>query len=251
MPAFGANITILGGQGTTSVAAVRVSTGTQLWKDEGTGDTEGRHPIVLNSQYSYYSGNNFVRAANATTGEVFWTFSVTTAKAPVTVRDQEVYVLEETGILHGLRDTSLTPVWQTSSPVGGDYSNIIATEKYVFVNEQDTGTVRAISAEDGSVLWEQTNSGATFAKAPRTALAYDILYLFFKDNGSGTGSVKALDPNTGDVLWEAPDTSNGLEYGLVANNVIYFYNTTTERIRAADAFTGVLLWSMNKPGVGP
>ena len=99
------------------------------------------------------------------------------------------------------------------------------------------------------MLWEQTNSGATFSKAPGTALAYDILYLFFKDNGTGTGSVKALDPNTGDVLWEAPDTSNGLEYGLVANNVIYFYNTTTERIRAADAFTGVLLWSMNKPGV--
>ena len=110
VPAYGADIAILGGQGTTSVAAVRVSTGTQLWKDEGPGDTEGRHPIVLNSQYSYYSGNNFVRAANATTGEVFWTFSVTTAKAPVTVRDQEVYVLEKTGILHGLRDTSLTPL---------------------------------------------------------------------------------------------------------------------------------------------
>lgn len=160
-----------------------------------------------------------------------------------------LYLLEGSGVLHALRDTSFTPLWQTSSAVGGDYSNIIATEKYVFVNDRDTGTVRAISAEDGTMVWTQTNSSATFAKAPATALAYDILYLFFKDNGTGTGSVKALDPDSGGVLWEAIDTSNGLEFGLVANNVIYFYNTTTSRIRAIDAFSGTLLWSIQTPGV--
>ena len=249
VPAFGEDIVILGGQGTTSVAAVRVSTGAELWRDMSTGDTEGRHPILLNSEYCYYAGRNGLWAADSTTGLEFWSFAVTTAKAPVTARDREVYLLEESGVLHSLRDASVSALWQTSSAVGGDYSNIIATEKYVFVNDRDSGTVRAISAGDGTVVWTQTNVGATFAKTPATALAYDILYPFFKDNGSGTGSVKALDPDSGDELWEAIDTSNGLEYGLIANNVIYFYNTTTSRIRALDVFSGTLLWSMLKPGV--
>ncbi|HUG44875.1 MAG TPA: hypothetical protein VMN76_11630, partial [Acidobacteriota bacterium] len=36
---------------------------------------------------------------------------------------------------------------------------------------------------------------------------------------------------------------------VVANNVIYFYNSASHRIRAIDAFTGVLLWSIRQPGV--
>ena len=167
----------------------------------------------------------------------------------MTLKDTDVYILEKTGVLHALRDTSFTQFWSTSSSVRGNDSNIIATDKLVIVNDVTTGTVRAINRTNGVVVWAQPNSGATFAKTPGTALAYDRLFLFFRDNGSGISSVKALNPDTGAVLWEATDSTNGLEYSLVANNVVYFYNTTTNRIRAIDAFTGTLLWSILKPGV--
>ncbi len=75
------------------------------------------------------------------------------------------------------------------------------------------------------------------------------LVVFLSDDSVDNGTIKAYDPNTGDPLWEVSESSAGIDYGLLANNVIYYYHMPTDRIRARDALTGALLWSINRPGV--
>ena len=179
--------------------------------------------------------------------------ATTTVKAPITTFGERAYVLRSEGTMYSLNLMTGAEVWSTPA-VGSDHANIIATEKYVFVNERDTATVSALDAQTGAILWQNTESGfqgtlATFSHTPAIALAYGQLFVFLSDDGRGSGTIRVYNPNTGDPLWEVSESSPGIDYGLLANNVIYYYHMPTDRIRARDAMTGALLWSINRPGV--
>ena len=186
-------------------------------------------------------------------GRHYCTGSGTTAQAPVTTFGERAYVLRSQGTLYALNLMTGAEVWSTPA-VGGDQSNIIATEKYIFVSDQDSATVSALNAQTGAILWQNTESGfqgtlATFSRTPAIALAYGQLLVFLSDDARGEGTIRAYDPNTGTPLWEVSESSPGIQSGLVANNIIYYYHTPTDRIRARDALTGALIWSINRPGV--
>ncbi len=229
-----------------------LSTGTELWEDTSVGSTTGRFPIVTD-KLALFHGQSRLVARDAMDGTLFWQWDVTTAKAPVTAFGERAYVLRSEGTLYALNLMTGAEVWSTPA-VGGDHSNIIATEKYVFVSERDSATVSALNAQTGAILWQNTESGfqgtlATFSHTPAIALAYGQLLVFLSDDARGKGTIRAYDPNTGDPLWVVSEATPGIESGLVANNVIYYYHTPTDRIRARDALTGSLLWSFNRPGV--
>ena len=64
--------------------------------------------------------------------------------------------------------------------------------------------------------------------------------------------MNAIDPATGDILWVRNDMSNvggTPDYGMVSNNHVYFYNSSSERIRILDAFNGNTVWSIHSTGV--
>ena len=252
VPAYADGVVLLGGPATTTVKGLVLSSGDELWEDTSVGSTTGRFPIV-NDNLALFHGQSRMVARNATDGTLFWQWDVTTAKAPVTTFGERAYVLRSEGTLYALNLMTGAEVWSTPA-VGNDHSNIIATEKYVFVSERDSATVSALNAQTGAILWQNTESGfqgtlATFSHTPAIALAYGQLLVFLSDDARGNGTIRAYNPNTGDPLWEASEASPGIDYGLIADNVIYYYHTPTERIRARDALTGALLWSKNLPGV--
>ena len=251
VPAYADGVVLLGGPATTTVKGVVLSTGVELWEDTSVGSTTGRFPIVTDN-LALFHGQSRLVARDAMDGTLFWQWNVTTARAPVTAFGERAYVLRSEGTLYALNLMTGAEVWSTPG-VGSDHSNIIATEKYVFVNERDTATVSALNAQTGAILWQNTESGfqgtlATFSHTPAIALAYGKLFVFLSDNGRGRGTIRVYDPNTGDPL-EISESSPGIDYGLLANNVIYYYHMPTDRIRARDALTGALIWSINRPGV--
>jgi len=249
VPAFSNDIVLLGGPATTTVKAVRVSTGLTAWEDTSVGSTTGRYPIITDNM-AIYHGENAVVAADATTSQVFWRHDTTTAEAPLAMYGRHVYLLQKEGSLQALdlRSTGAAGVlWVSDSPVGSDGSSLIATEKYIFVSNPEAGTVTTVNSADGSTI--RTWNFSAFGK-PAIALAYDLLFVF--SSHENEVRVGAYDPDTGELIWEATDSTGepGLpEYGLVGNNVVYFYNTASNRIRALDAFSGTLLWSIHQEGV--
>jgi len=249
VPAFSNDIVLLGGPATTTVKAVRVSSGLTVWEDTSVGSTTGRYPIVTDNM-AIYHGESAMVAANATTSQVFWRHDTTTAEAPLAMFGRQVYLLQKAGTLQAIdiRSSGTASIlWVSAAPVGSDGSSIIATEKYVFISDPATGTVTALSSSDGSLVWTRVFS--TLGK-PTMALAYDLLFVFYGDGEEVR--VGAYNPDTAGLIWDVADSEGQegtAEYGLVANNVVYFYNTATNRVRALDAFSGTSIWSIHQEDV--
>ncbi len=139
---------------------------------------------------------------------------------------------------------------------GSPNPNIIATEDYVFVNSNGSGTVGALDTETGDLVWGALPG--TLSETPAMALAYDMLYLFTSPggvagpapagNGPG-GGVSAHNASDGSSVWSVEDPGTGIDYGLVANNLVWYYNQDMGHIRVRDAFSGALVDSIPKAGV--
>ncbi len=245
-PSFVGDIVLLGGATTTGVAAVQVSTGTQLWRDNTVGDTSGRLP-VLTSGLAIYGGRNAIVAADALHGPTpsFWRRSTTTAVAPIAAFGNQAYFLEEAGILRAVDVRTGNQVWSLGNLPGVNPS-IIATQSRVFVNST-SGVFGALDATSGVGVWAQGLSN--LSQTPSMALAYDRLYLFTTANADSNAEVTALDADTGNLLWSRSEEGEGIDFGFVANNVVYYYLPESGRIRARDAFTGNLIWSRRSDDV--
>lgn len=251
VPAFANDIVLLGGPATSTVKAVRVSTGVELWTDSSVGSAQGRHPWITDD-LALYHGLTGVVARRASTRTVLWSnVPTTTAAAPVAVFGDRVFV---GGSLtaYSLRAPGPGPVilWGRGDGFGGDGSDLIATESYVFQTDPATGGLRALSAVDGADVWSATPG--SFGD-PGIALAYDRLYAFVSDE-EGVPWVRAYNPDTGELLWEQMDPSGAedghgsIRFAAIANNVIYYVNDPGPgqdgRLRALDAFSGNPMWSL-------
>ena len=256
-PSFAQDIVLLAGAST--VKAVDISTmpdATLAWADGSLGDTNGRSPLV-SGDLALYHGRSGVVAREADSGIVLWQNSTTTAPAPLAMKGERVYFLGEDGVVNALNSASGSTVW-SSLPLGlEDGTSIIASEKYVFLS--GAGAVGALDARDGSgPVWSDLAPG--LASNPGIALAYDRLFVFQSDNagdGSGVAEVRAYNPDcipacspaSGELLWSVSEDSPGLDYAAIANNQIWYYNSGSGRVRVRDAFSGDLLWSIERPGL--
>ena len=182
VPAFSRSLVILGGESTTSVKAVSVADGSVLWSDVA-GETNGRFPAVTDN-YAIYAGSNKIEARTLD-GTVFWQQAVTTAASAIAVRDDSLYFLTQDRALWAINLATKTPKWGPLSNVASDGASLIATEKYVFVNDPANGIVGAITAATGELVWSHTDLEGTFATQPALALAYGHLYVFRSDDGNG------------------------------------------------------------------
>jgi outer membrane protein assembly factor BamB len=245
VPALSHSVVILGGESSTSVKAVSVVDGTMLWGDMA-GDTNGRFP-ALTDNYAIYAGSNKV-AARTLAGVGFWEQAVTTAATAIAVRDDSLYFLTHDRALWAVNLVTKTQKWAPIMNVGAGGASLIATEKYVFVNDPADKILAAFNAADGTLAWGPILLEGTFATAPALALAYGRLYVFRTDEGAGNAAVSAYDANTGELIWTITEPGGGLNYAFIADNTVYYYHAS-EEIRARDAATGALLWSIPQTGV--
>lgn len=249
VPATANDIAILGGPSTATVKAVKVSTGTQLWEDTSVGPAIGRHP-VMTDDIAIYSGRGKL-VARAGTGTVFWSSASTTAQAPIAVHGNRVYSIDGGTLRARALRGDGTVLW--SAAIGGDGSNIIATEKFVFVSDPAAGKVQARRTTDGTQAWSRDFTGIG---SPGIAQAYDMVFVFYSEAGSSR--VAALNADNGTDIWDMTDPNTQMlqepanpdapRFPVIANNTLYFYNPNSGRIRALDAFSGVSVWSILETG---
>lgn len=259
IPAFANDVVLLGSAATSTVRAVRVSTGTDLWEDSSVGSALGRHPILTDDLAIYHGQLKVVARSASNPDVIFWQKSTTTARAPLALFGRHVYLLQSGGALQALsllNGPEPETLW-TATGVGSNGSTLIATENFVFINDPSAGSYRAIDAHTGVTLW--TTTGISSFAGPALAQAYGHLYVFFSD-GDGVATIRAVNPATGATVWEVKDPAEpGLiggpqqmgppQFAQVANNALYFYNPASGRIRVVDAFSGTLLWSIVQTGV--
>ena len=257
------DVVILGGASTTSVKAVQVSTGAELWSDS-VGRNPGIHPFMTKG-LAIYGGSSGFRGVDPMLGPAaaFWEIATTTEnQAPISSFGEQSYLHTSVPAITGGASSSLffaisnstgTPLWSVAGVLGVDNPNVIATESRVFVNDDD-GVVTALNSSTGSSVWSR--QAGLLSRTTPTALAYDRLYLFADSEISSAGltfgpdsSISALDANTGEPLWRVSEAGEGIDHASIANNVIYYYHVATGRVRARDAFTGALLWSLQRDGV--
>ena len=287
VPAYAHGIVILGGPATTTVRGVYAETGEALvgsgqtpggtlWEDESVGAARGRYPINT-AGVAFYAGEHAVVAVdpmfgpsdlNTPVGQrgfssapstaiagTFWRLATTTAEAPLSVYGERLYYQDLAGNLNSVSTRDGSAIWTV--PVGGTPNpNIIATEDYVFVNSNSSGTVGALDTETGALIWGALPG--TLSETPAMALAYDNLYLFTSPGGGAgpapagdgsSGGVTALNASDGSMVWSAEDPDTGIDYGLIANNLVWYYNQDMGHIRVRDAFSGALVDSIPKAGV--
>ena len=282
VPAYAHGIVILGGPATTTVKAVYAGTGEMLagtdgtlWEDRSVGTARGRYPIAT-AHVAYYAGEHAVVAVDLWNGPsdlptplgqrgvsstpstapagTFWRLATTTAEAPLSVYGERLYYQDLAGNLNSVSTRDGATNWTV--PVGGSPNpNIIATEDYVFVNSNSGGTVGALDTETGDLIWGALPG--TLSETPAMALAYDCLFLFTSPGGGAgpapagdvSGGVSALNASDGSEVWSVEDPGTGIDYGFVANNLVWYYNQDMGHIRVRDAFSGALVDSIPKEGV--
>ncbi len=188
-------------------------------------------------------------------GGTFWRFATTTAEAPLSVYGERLYYQDLAGNLNSVSTRDGSPNWTVA--VGGSPNpNIIATEDYVSINSNGSGTVGALDTETGDLVWGALPG--TLSETPAMALAYDNIYLFTSPGGAAgpapagngpSGGVAAHNASDGSMVWSAEDPGSGIDYGLIANNLVWYYNQDMGHIRVRDAFSGALVDSIPKAGV--
>jgi len=241
VPALGGSLVILGGESTTSVKAVKISDGTVLWSDQ-VGNANGRFPAVTDNLAIYAGSDRIV--ARTLAGSVFWQQAVTTAATAIAVRDDSLYFLSRDRTLRAVNLMTGALKWAPVLNVASDGASLVASEKYLFVNDPAGGIVAAFSAATGQLAWNQiVNLPGTFATGPALALAYGRLYVFRANNGSGRAAISAYDADTGEAIWVVREHGEGLSHAFIADNAIYYYHGN-EDIRVRDAATGTLIWSI-------
>jgi outer membrane protein assembly factor BamB len=252
-PAFNTDMVLLGSSSTSTVTAVELATGQILWDDWRVGAASGRHPFLTNG-LALYHGSRSLAAVNPDTGLAFWRFPATSsteeiamARAPIAAYGDQVYLQQADGTLRALSLITGDTRW-ISFGAGSHGSNPIPTVDMVFIQNAGSEAVHAVSTLTGERIWEQV-TGGVFGD-PGIAYGYGRLYAFLSRQGNAV--VVAMDPGTGDVLWEYAEPLEGEgapQFGLLADGMIYFYNSGTGRLRGVDAFTGALRWSRLDPEV--
>jgi len=246
IPAHAQGIVILGGDNTSSIRALRVTDGSTLWT-ANVGTTAGRYPVITDN-LAIYAGASQVTAVDATTGQVFWQVNATTAAAPVSVFSNRVYFLEGNGVLRALDLRTGAVIWGTQVPTPGAVS-VIPTENYVFVAAPD-GTVNWLSTQTGLPIFPaQVEVPGDFSASNALAFSHGRLIVFRSDNDEGDAAVSAFDPKSGALIWEISEPGEGLRFGFIANDAVYYYHEETGRIRVRDLATGTLLWSITRADV--
>ncbi|MFB3905309.1 MAG: PQQ-binding-like beta-propeller repeat protein [Acidobacteriota bacterium] len=244
IPAFSNSLVILGGEATTSVKAVNIATGAVVWQD-AVGDTTGRFPAVTDNFAAYAGASKIV--VRTLSGGLFWQQEVTTAAAALAVRDDSLYFLSLDRRLYAINLATEAAKWGPLDNVASNGASLIASEKYVYVNDPAGGIVAALNAATGTVAWLHQGVLGTFATEPALALAHGRLYMFRSADGDGKAAINVFDGDTGVQVWAVTEPDSGLSHAFLAGDTLYYYHNGQIRVR--DAATGALLWSIAKDGV--
>lgn len=228
-----ANGIVYVGLGGTGVHAVDTRNGFELWSYPATGRVF-TSPAVANGMVYFGTAEYDQRfyALKAKTGELVWSYAVSTfSSSPVVVNgvvyfgtdDDNVYALDA---FTGVKLWNYTAGWVVrSSPA--------VANGVVYVGSYDKN-VYALNAKTGAVLWSYSTTGYVESSP---AVANGTVFV-----GSDDHNLYALDAYTGAKLWSYTTGNTVYSSPAVANGVVYV-GSLDGSVYALNASTGARLWS--------
>lgn len=195
-------------------------------------------PAVANGMVYIGSSDDKIRAFNATTGALLWSYTTggSIFSSPA-VANGMVYVGSYDGKLYALDATTGALLWSYTTGFGIESSPTVVNG-VVYVGSEDHN-LYALNATTGALLWSYT-TGFSIYSSP--AVSNGVVYV-----GSYDGFLYALGAQSGTLKWRyfahgAAITSSP----AVANGIVYL--STRRKLYALDAKGGKLLWVFSKQG---
>lgn len=104
-----------------------------------------------------------------------------------------------------------------------------------------TGTLTAVSLDDGTTVWEQASVGA--GDAP--AVGYDdVIYVAGGGAATGTARISAFDAATGERIWaKSPETATSSTSGLAVSAEVVAYAGNDRLLHVLDRADGTERWT--------
>jgi outer membrane protein assembly factor BamB len=170
-------------------------------------------PALATGKVYIGSGEGWVYALNATTGDPVWS---TPTRAGVVsspaVVGGIVFIGSNDGTVYALSARSGVVLWSTLTAAGLFSSPAVASG---VVYSSSNGSLYALSAATGALLWNTPIGSGSFSLSS-PAVANGVVYI-----GSNNGAVYALSAASGAVLWTGPTGGPVYSSPAVANGGVY------------------------------
>jgi outer membrane protein assembly factor BamB len=233
--------------------ALNADTGAFLWKYQ-TEPIFGS-PAVANGVV-YASDPGTLYAVDANTGALIWQFAVSTGQyCSPTVANNVVYIAAGDPLsknnIHAVNAQTGKQIWAYQTT--GTPFNTVAVANGVLYSNSSDGSVYALDATTGSLIWKKQFGSSITPKATLNqppngaAVANGVLYLPVRRTFT-ISDIYALDAATGDLIWR---TSVGGLYQMtpaIDNGLVYI---VPDKIYALNASTGAIVWQNASGGQSP
>ncbi len=169
--------------------AISVFNGKELWRF----GTKGKvSPPTISNERVYFGAGDNLYCLNATTGEKIWSYATgdIIRSSPVVTNDA-VYIASDDDI-HALEVANGKLIWKKN--FGNEITASPALDNEILFFGTSEGTVYAIRAGDGSVVWSKILDNCGTLSSP--TVGGGRIYV-----GCSNGLMCSLDETTGDELW--------------------------------------------------
>jgi outer membrane protein assembly factor BamB len=227
----------------TILSPANVANLTVKWRTNIGGGCFASASVVDGKLYTADTGsaNGKLHALDAATGQELWTFPSDAlpgdhAWTSPPVANGVVYfgVNRPIPVVYGVNATTGQEIWHHTGPVANIVSSPALESDRIYVAFTD-GTIRALDATNGQVIWSVTHPGGAYSSP---AVAGGRLYIAIHNSG-----LLALDANTGSELWLAPIPGPQWSSPAVENGRVFVGSRDDHKLYAFDAVTGNTLWT--------
>jgi outer membrane protein assembly factor BamB len=227
----------------TILSPANVANLTVKWRTNIGGGCFASASVVDGKLYTADTGsaNGKLHSLDAATGQELWTFPSDAlpgdhAWTSPPVANGVVYfgVNRPIPVVYAVNATTGQEIWHHTGPIANIVSSPALESGRIYVAFTD-GTIRALDATNGQVVWSVTHPGGAYSSP---AVAGGRLYIAIHNSG-----LLALDANSGSELWLAPMPGPQWSSPAVENGRVFVGSRDDHKLYAFDAVTGNTLWT--------
>jgi outer membrane protein assembly factor BamB len=227
----------------TILSPANVANLTVKWRTNIGGGCFASASVVDGKLYTADTGSadGKLHALDAATGQELWTFPSDALRGDHAwtsppVANGVVYfgVNRPIPVVYAVNATTGQEIWHHTGPIANIVSSPALESGRIYVAFTD-GTIRALDATNGQVIWSVNHPGGANSSP---AVAGGRLYIAIHNRG-----LLALDANTGSELWLAPMPGPQWSSPAVENGRVFVGSRDDHKLYAFDAVTGDILWT--------
>jgi outer membrane protein assembly factor BamB len=227
----------------TILSPANVPNLTVKWRTDIGGGCFASASVFEGKLYTADTGNadGKLHALDINTGQELWTFPSDALRGdhawtspPVAKGIVNFGVNRPTPVVYAVNASTGQEIWHHAGPVSNIISSPALENGHLYVAFTD-GTIRALDATNGQVIWSVNHPGGAYSSP---AVADGRLYMAIHNQG-----LLALDADTGSELWLAPMPGPQWSSPAVENGTVFVGSRDDHKLYAFDAVTGTTLWT--------